>query len=302
MKRLLTIGLLAALALGAAGIGFVAGQGQTEEVRVNARSLANGKIEFAIEHDGERLLPTGRFLTAALKNAGDGKWLRSTPVEIEVRAEPQVAQVEADDAKEFKIGNSDHVGIRLTILTEILLDGHSFYDPVGWAKASVAAGVVNEICDDFERPESTDAACDQLLIAIVTPFNQSTPVLSESMSRLREIVSRRDVENARGWATWDEDIYRFYWPADVRAALASLRPPLERVQQHRQCGYWSGWDGVSTARAVLGLLGTDTESTIVYFATEELREAMRKLDEADSGSICSLDASHALRSLGELGF
>ena len=84
MKRLLTIGLLAVLALGAAGIGFVAGQGQTEEVRVNARSLANGKIEFAIEHDGERLLPTGRFLTVALKNAGDGKWLRSTPVEIEV--------------------------------------------------------------------------------------------------------------------------------------------------------------------------------------------------------------------------
>ena len=86
MKRLMTLCLLAVLALSAAGIGFVVSQGRTEEVRVVARSNADGSIEFGIEHDGDRLLPTSRYLTPALKNTGDGKWLRSTPVEIEIGA------------------------------------------------------------------------------------------------------------------------------------------------------------------------------------------------------------------------
>lgn len=84
MKQLTTLGLLAILALGAAGIGFIAGQGSTEEVRVVARSANDGRIEFGIEHDGERILPTGRYMSAAQIGARNDKWLRSTPVAIEV--------------------------------------------------------------------------------------------------------------------------------------------------------------------------------------------------------------------------
>lgn len=52
MRRLATLGLLAVLALGAVAIGFVVGQSSTEEVRVIARSVSDGRIEFGIEHDG----------------------------------------------------------------------------------------------------------------------------------------------------------------------------------------------------------------------------------------------------------
>ena len=86
MKRLTTLGLLVMLVLGAAGIGFVAGQGSTEEVRVVARSANDGRIEFGIEHDGERILPTGRYMSAAQIGARNDRWLRSTPVTIEVGA------------------------------------------------------------------------------------------------------------------------------------------------------------------------------------------------------------------------
>lgn len=92
MRRLVTLGLLAMLALGAAGIGFVAGHNTTEEVRVVARSASDGRIEFGIEHDGERILPTGRYMNAAQIGARNDKWLRSTPVNIEVGAQ------ELDDA------------------------------------------------------------------------------------------------------------------------------------------------------------------------------------------------------------
>ena len=87
MKQLMTLGLLAMLALGAAGIGFVAGQGSTEEVRVVARSANDGRIEFGIEHDGERILPTGRYMSAAQIGARNDRWLRSTPVTIKVGGE-----------------------------------------------------------------------------------------------------------------------------------------------------------------------------------------------------------------------
>lgn len=84
MKRFVTLGLLAVLALGAAGIGFVAGRNTTEEVRVVARSTTDGRIEFGIEHDGERILPSGRYFPA---DAQVGRWLRSTPVDIAVGGE-----------------------------------------------------------------------------------------------------------------------------------------------------------------------------------------------------------------------
>lgn len=230
-----------------------------------------------------------------------------TEQQEQAQPEPQ-AQIEEDDAKEFKIGDSKHVGIRLTILTEILMDGNPVNDPVGWAKAGAAAGVVDEICDDFDRPENTDAACDQLLIAVGTPFNQSAPVLAESLTLLREVVSRRDVHEAREWATWDEDIYGFVLPLDVRDALRSLRQPLQRIVTVESCiGLSGSHSAINGAQLILlrwrlKAFSGDNEALIAASATEDLSEALTELQEADSGFSCSLEAGTALRRLDELGY
>ena len=230
-----------------------------------------------------------------------------TEQQEQVQPEPQV-QIEDDDTKEFKIGDSKHVGIRLTILTEILMNGNPVNDPIGWAKAGAAAGVVDEICDDFDRPENTDAACDQLLIAVGTPFNQSAPVLAESLTLLREVVSRRDVHEAREWATWDEDIYGFVLPLEIRDALRSLRQPLQRIMTVESCVGLSGsHSAINGAQLILlrwrlEAFSGDNEALITASATEDLSEALTELQEADSGFSCSLEAGTALRRLDELGY
>ena len=76
-----TVAMLVAVALGA----FAIGQGQSQqeiEVRVIARQHDDGKIEFGVRHAGEDILPSGRFFPAG--GPGHGRWLQSTPVEIEV--------------------------------------------------------------------------------------------------------------------------------------------------------------------------------------------------------------------------
>ena len=67
-----------------AAIGIAAGQSQTEEVRVVARSLAGGRIEFGVKRGGERVLPAGRYMGERQISTYDGRWLCSTPVQIEV--------------------------------------------------------------------------------------------------------------------------------------------------------------------------------------------------------------------------
>ena len=92
MTRVKMLLAMLALAVSATGIGFAVGQQTTEEVRVVARSLADGRIEFGIEHNGERLLPRGRYMGEDQISAYNGRWLRSTPATIEIE---QGAQKEA---------------------------------------------------------------------------------------------------------------------------------------------------------------------------------------------------------------
>ncbi|MCY3734215.1 MAG: hypothetical protein OXG42_08035 [Chloroflexi bacterium] len=91
MTRYRILGLLGALALAAVG-GFVLAQ-QTQtvetEVRINARQLDDGRVEFALQQrDGdewsERILPRGRVLPA---DVGHDRWLSSTPVTLSVDIE-----------------------------------------------------------------------------------------------------------------------------------------------------------------------------------------------------------------------
>ena len=75
----LTIGLEATL-----GGGVAAAQVDSSVVRVRvvARSLQSGSVEFGIGYGDQRLLPSGRFLTPVLMEQHQGEWLNSTPVDI----------------------------------------------------------------------------------------------------------------------------------------------------------------------------------------------------------------------------
>ena len=59
-----------------------------EVVRVAAQPLADGRVEFAIEHNGERIQPEARYLTPQLIRDRQGDWLRSSPVSITAAITP----------------------------------------------------------------------------------------------------------------------------------------------------------------------------------------------------------------------
>ena len=86
--------ILAALLLSIVGLSaFALGQATVStDVRINARQLEDGRVEFALEHDGERILPRQRYFPA---EATVDRWLRSSPIAIEIAGapveQPQVA-------------------------------------------------------------------------------------------------------------------------------------------------------------------------------------------------------------------
>ena len=82
-KTLIMWALLVALGTGIA-VGWAATNTRDVEVRVAARSLVDGQIEFAVEHNGERLLPSSRYLSAKMVAARDDRWLSSTPVTLQI--------------------------------------------------------------------------------------------------------------------------------------------------------------------------------------------------------------------------
>lgn len=59
-----------------------------EVVRVAAQPLADGRVEFAVEHNGERIQPEARYLTPQLIRDRQGDWLRSSPVSISAAISP----------------------------------------------------------------------------------------------------------------------------------------------------------------------------------------------------------------------
>ena len=72
------------------------GDGQSAddiEVRINARQLEDGRVEFALEHDGARVLPRSRYFPA---NAEVNRWLRSSPVTIELAADDAAVSEDAE--------------------------------------------------------------------------------------------------------------------------------------------------------------------------------------------------------------
>ena len=83
MERLKTLTILALLAAMAGGIALAATDGEAE-VRITARQLEDGRVEFALQQRvggewGERILPRGRYFPTG---ATVGRWLNSTPLTV----------------------------------------------------------------------------------------------------------------------------------------------------------------------------------------------------------------------------
>ena len=67
----------------ASGIGFALSQSITSdgEVKIAAQKLEDGRIEFALEQDGELIKPAVRYFPAA---AQVGRWLKSSSISVDV--------------------------------------------------------------------------------------------------------------------------------------------------------------------------------------------------------------------------
>lgn len=91
--------IVAALALTALAAGAVYAASHSTEVRITARQLEDGRVEFALQPrvDGEwgsRQLPRSRFFPA---DAQVGRWLNSSPLTVSVEAESNEVGEVADD-------------------------------------------------------------------------------------------------------------------------------------------------------------------------------------------------------------
>ena len=86
--RMRTAAALFAVAMLIVGTSIALSQSitSTSDVRIVAQKLEDGRIEFALEQDGERILPSTRFFPA---DARVGRWLKSSHVSVDV--EPEVA-------------------------------------------------------------------------------------------------------------------------------------------------------------------------------------------------------------------
>jgi len=78
-KRFAAVLFAAAILIGA--VSFAIGQSidGKGEVRIIAQKLEDGRIQFGLEQDGERILPRARFFPS---NARVGNWLKSSPIYI----------------------------------------------------------------------------------------------------------------------------------------------------------------------------------------------------------------------------
>lgn len=79
-RRSAAVLIAAALVIG--GVSFSLGQSinGSGEVKIVAQKLDDGRIEFGLEQDGERILPRARFFPA---DARVGRWLKSSAISIE---------------------------------------------------------------------------------------------------------------------------------------------------------------------------------------------------------------------------
>ena len=90
-------------------VSFALGQSisSTSDFRIVAQKLEDGRIEFGLEQDGERILPRSRYFPA---DARVGRWLRSSVIGVEVLDdESPVEQPTQSDSSSGSSGTRSHL-------------------------------------------------------------------------------------------------------------------------------------------------------------------------------------------------
>ena len=93
MERLKTVAILALLVALAGSIALAAADGEAE-VRISARQIEDGRVEFGLQQRvdgrwGERVLPRSRYFPA---DATINRWLNSTPMAVSVAGADDLAE------------------------------------------------------------------------------------------------------------------------------------------------------------------------------------------------------------------
>ena len=148
MDRLKTGIILLLLAALAGSVAWAATGGEAE-VRITARQLDDGRVEFALQQRvdgewGERILPRSRYFPASV---GHNRWLNSTPMTV------SVAEEEASEVADMRSGTDAYriyltAGVHLCTIsvhsadadtyTSISIDGD---DDVGGFESASGDGV-----------------------------------------------------------------------------------------------------------------------------------------------------------------
>lgn len=214
------------------------------------------------------------------------------------------------ESGEFDISNREQAAARLSYLYDILSGGNPISDPIGWEKAGAAGIRIQEICNNFDISEELDPACDNLLIALETPFNQTGPVLTAAASELRSIIPRRKLaEYEERVQAWDGDISEFEFSFGTRIVLQSLkdlmddciryeflcdgtRPEIREFTRHFS-------ELVSDNVSALGEDNVDIAITIA--AVSDLTDYILEFTQEDSSYGRQLDANRIADELEDLG-
>ena len=117
----LLIGLAAGIAIGVAVTAIAGAQGTTEtaDVRITARLLENGKVEFGLQQQegggwGEIILP--RVNKFPYARATVDRWLYSSPVAVTATTAPSSLRAAATGAwRRSTVAAGDEIGIRYTL-------------------------------------------------------------------------------------------------------------------------------------------------------------------------------------------
>ena len=232
---------------------------------------------------------------------------QDAPATEQEQTRDQGGQAQSDP--EFNIANRLHAAARLTILHGILADGNPLTDPIAWAKAGVAASRVGEICNNFDIDEGLDAACDQLLIAIETPFGSVAPILAAAATELRQVLSRRALAEL-GYATaWDADISNYRTDIRLIQVTNALIIPMRLcdADEHFCAADFYGEELLAFLAWRLSLradIGPDRDATamISLGATDDLADHVIELTNETSPYAMRLKARSILRQLEQLGF
>ena len=154
MSKLKVIGLVMMAAAVAAGAAVAWGQSRTQDIEVGvaARSVEDGRIELAIEYDGERVLPSRRYMTAQQIEARNNSWLRSTPVTIQAQIEASAGTSQAGLAETQTTTATDAGWVSATRLEQAT-----------YLTESTDAGVATLKAGEFRAPAAPGSAAELVI-------------------------------------------------------------------------------------------------------------------------------------------